>query len=125
MSNRSSREFAEKIKKIDDIMVDVGSRLFEINMLLDSAIKDLLNACESDGIEIDMTFPFVNGTTHEILTAERIFNEPVSDQLRIDVRERSGGVAWVELSASAKDMLANAAVLKLAADNIFIDLKKH
>jgi hypothetical protein len=125
MTGKLKKELADKIKKYDDAMVDVGARLFEINMIIDDIIREIAILSGKDGVRIDMNFPFCEKGEYVSLMAVRVFFDSDSEQVLIELSDGRQGIAWTDLSLSVKDMLANAVILKLAADTIYLDLQKH
>jgi hypothetical protein len=125
MSEKSDDIKNEWIKKIDDLLIDAGVRLFEINMTLDSMIKDLLFSEKEILFESEMQFPYQKESGYDLYNAKGIYWDNELNSAVILTEDPQDKILWQNLNIAIKDLMANAIVLKLTANSLYLDYKKH
>ncbi len=109
------KNLSEILLRFEETMIEAGRRLFDINLLLDGVMADILGALEGNIVEISADFPHYGADGHRVYHSLRIFINEESGKITI-VTEEGTDIPWEELGVSVKDFIANTVVLGLISD---------
>lgn len=113
----------EILRRFEEIMVETGRKLLDINLLLDELMRDLLASVEGNRVPLETDFPHYGAEGHRILVAAEMVLD--ADTGAIAVATEGGElVPWEELGVSTKDFIANIIVLRLISDANYEDLRQ-
>ncbi len=104
------------LRNFEDTMVEAGRRLFEINLLLDTLIREILSTIEGRQFPLEARFPHYGEDGYRLVQPVKITMNEESETISITTDDDEE-IPWEELGVSIKDFIANIIVLQLISDS--------
>ena len=99
-------------------MVETGRKIFEINLILDTLIREILSTVEGRQFPLNAPFPHYGDRGYNLIHPVSIIMNEKSETVSITTID-DVEIPWEELGVSTKDFIANIIVLKMVSDGTF------
>lgn len=108
--------------RFDEMLIDIGSRIFDLQADLAGFIREIMHSFGSDSMEIDYRFPVRDGDEFRAVRGIRIVLDPDDMKLLIHTDEPGVVFLWHEIDLAAQEILANDLHMRYVARMIRRDL---
>lgn len=113
----------ELLRRFEEIMVEAGRKLVDINFLLDQLMREVLTSIEGKKIPLETDFAHYGADGHRVLHAAGANLDVETGSITVATLEGEQ-VPWEELGVSTKDYIANIIVLRLISDSNYENLRQ-
>ena len=108
--------------KYDDMLIDIGSRMFDLQILLAGFIREIMDELGKFSIEIDFKFPIREGDDYNIIHGKEIHYDPEENKLMVLTMDSGKFILWHEIDVLTQEILANDLHMRYVAEGIYKDL---
>jgi len=109
--------------KFNEQIIDIGSRLFDLQIVIAAFVVDLFREMDRDEIEIDIFFPVFNGEKYETINGILLFYDPENDIVKVKALGRDEPLLWNDIGIAAQEEVANELHFKYTSLLNYIALK--
>lgn len=109
--------------RFDEMMINIGSYMFDLQMMLARFVSEILEEFEGNIYDIDLTVPFQEGNEYINLHVERIIFD-TDDVIKVFVSMREEFIEWDNLNITVQDLIANYLHMRYKAENLYRNLSE-
>jgi hypothetical protein len=93
-------------QRFNDEIIDIGSRIFDLHILLSKFVIDLFSEMKCSSMQVDFLFPFFRQGKSCACEAKRVYLDHEDDLLKIELND-SDIVPWSDVDISIQEECAN------------------
>ncbi|MCP4131642.1 MAG: hypothetical protein GY754_11745 [bacterium] len=106
----------------DKMMVEIGTSLFDLQILLARFVASILEEFEEKCMELDITFPFLEENGYVIYRSELIAYDPHEEAVKIKIDGKDYFVEWNDIDVASQEQIANLMHMEYVSHKIYKDL---
>ncbi len=111
-----------KIETFNKLMIDIGSKAFELQMMIGRFIVDALSEFENKSINLDLMIPVTNDGRFELQPCQRIYYDKANEIVKVKFSNNRDDLVWSEMDISTQEVIINHIHFLLSSKILYNDL---
>jgi len=109
--------------EFNEMIIDIGSRMFDLQILQGKYITDLLGSLSADHMELDMNIPLFNGDSYSTVHLESIYYDHEDDMVKVAVAGKKEMILlWSDIDVASQNEILQTVHFNCMSEKSFNDL---